>query len=561
MKKEGGDYMPTSWIQAIPEIMEEVERFKPNSILDIGIGFGKYGVLLRESLELPYERYSKSDWKVRLDGVEAFTNYKNPIHEHVYDKVYYRNVTECIDRLPDYDVVLLVDVLEHFDKEEGKEILKRIMKHTKKALIISTPLYPDVQGEYLSNKYEEHKSRWYQVDFADYDFDYKLLRIGKNGAQIFIIQPPAKTQRIFPIDNISTALKKRESKNLTIGYFLPHKNLTGGLKMLLEQMKHLRKLGHKVYAYYKGQGQEGDGALPPWMRLQVDKEIIVPKEHSFASYLDDCDIGVCGWLDQMEELSNVNIPVVYWEQGNEYLFGQSLNENLRSYLERCYQQPVALTSVSPMISTIIESRFGRKAPVIPNGIDTDFYYPGKRPNENSILLVGNPNLMFKGFDVALQTLIRVWRAGYKFKVKWVCQVKPSLDQVPFPFPIEYVVTPTQEELAKYYRHSDIFLFTSWFEGYGMPPLEAMASGVPVVSTSCGGIDVYAQNGVNCILADPGDIDQLAKGVIYFLNDEQARDNFSEKGRDTALRFSYSKVIEQLENYLYSLAHYKDTSRS
>ncbi|TES46072.1 hypothetical protein E2L07_19740 [Halalkalibacterium halodurans] len=97
--------MPTSWIQAIPEIMEEVERFKPNSILDIGIGFGKYGVLLRESLELPYERYSKSDWKVRLDGVEAFTNYKNPIHEHVYDKVLffaskkYRELQRKIQRL------------------------------------------------------------------------------------------------------------------------------------------------------------------------------------------------------------------------------------------------------------------------------------------------------------------------------------------------------------------------------------------------------------------------------------------------------------------------------
>jgi glycosyltransferase involved in cell wall biosynthesis len=259
----------------------------------------------------------------------------------------------------------------------------------------------------------------------------------------------------------------------------------------------------------------------------------------------------------MEELANANIPIMYWEQGNEYLFGDGLNENIRSYLQHCYHQPVAITSVSPIIFKNIYSRFGRIAPVIPNGIDTDFYYPDMRPNENIILLVGNPHLLFKGFDIAIQTLIRVRRSGYRFKVKWVCQAKPSLEHVPFPFSIEYVVMPTQEKLAECYRNADIFLFTSWYEGFGMPPLEAMASGIPVVSTSCGGIDVYIKNGENAILAEPGDIDGLAKGLIHLLKDEKARDDLSKKGRETALNFSSSTIINQLENYLYQLVSFKN----
>lgn len=545
--------MPTSWIKAVPEILEEVKAFNPVSILDIGIGFGKYGVLLREELELPNERYKKLDWHIRIDGIEAFASYQNPIHDYVYDKLYYGNVFDRIHQLPQYDVVLLIDVLEHFEKEEGKEVIKQIMKHTNKALIISTPLYPDPQKEYLTNKYEEHKSRWTPLDFTGFDFDYKLMRIGKNGAQIVVVHPLLEERKEYLMDTLTLEHIKKKKRSLTIGYFLPHKNLTGGLKMLLEQMKHLRKSGHKIYAFYRSDKEKT--VLPPWIKLQVDKEILVPSDQSFLSYISDCDVGIAGWIDQIQELSKASIPIVYWEQGNEYLFGDHLNQSNRPYLQNCYQQPVAVASVSPIISKILKTRFGRKAPVIPNGIDTDFYYPEQHSNENIILLVGNPHLMFKGFDVAIQSLIRVWRAGFSFKVRWVCQTKPSLDHIPFPFSIEYIVMPTQEELAQYYRQSDIFLFTSWYEGFGMPPLEAMASGVPVISTRCGGIDSFAQNNVNCILVEPGDIDQLAKGVIHLLDDEKAREVYSEKGRETALIFSSSNVTLQLENYLHHLISY------
>lgn len=44
----GGNFMPTSWYNVIPEILSLIEKHKPRSILDIGIGFGKYGVLIRK---------------------------------------------------------------------------------------------------------------------------------------------------------------------------------------------------------------------------------------------------------------------------------------------------------------------------------------------------------------------------------------------------------------------------------------------------------------------------------------------------------------------------------
>lgn len=66
--------MPTSWYQAIPNILTQVKSINPQSILDIGVGFGKYGLLFRDLLEIPLERYSKGTWKVKMDGIEVFKN-------------------------------------------------------------------------------------------------------------------------------------------------------------------------------------------------------------------------------------------------------------------------------------------------------------------------------------------------------------------------------------------------------------------------------------------------------------------------------------------------------
>lgn len=53
--------MPTSWYQAIPAILTQVKKLEPATILDIGVGFGKYGLLFRDVLEIPWERYHKQE--------------------------------------------------------------------------------------------------------------------------------------------------------------------------------------------------------------------------------------------------------------------------------------------------------------------------------------------------------------------------------------------------------------------------------------------------------------------------------------------------------------------
>jgi glycosyltransferase involved in cell wall biosynthesis len=60
----------------------------------------------------------------------------------------------------------------------------------------------------------------------------------------------------------------------------------------------------------------------------------------------------------------------------------------------------------------------------------------------------------------------------------------------------------QDELPLLYRGHDVFLFTSRYEAWGMPVLEAMASGIAIVATRCLGLNGFAHHLVNCLLADP-----------------------------------------------------------
>jgi SAM-dependent methyltransferase len=147
--------------------MDLVVNLNPSSVLDIGTGFGKYGLLCREYLELWDGRENYSHFLRRIDGVEAFENYITPVHEFVYNHVYVRDILKLMNELNfSYDLILLVDVLEHFNKPEGNMLLKKILTNNKGALI-STPKNPSNQKDAFKNIYEAHRARWTKQELSN----------------------------------------------------------------------------------------------------------------------------------------------------------------------------------------------------------------------------------------------------------------------------------------------------------------------------------------------------------------------------------------------------------
>jgi hypothetical protein len=187
--------MPTSYFQAVPAVVNEVLKARPSSVLELGVGFGKYGVVLREVLDIQPRRYNREDWQAKIDGVEGFAAYRNPVHDHVYSRVYYGLIEDVLPGLGMYDAVLMVDVIEHFDKRAGRKVLEEAIRHASKAVIVSTPVEPAVLKPYLGNELDTHKSKWMPEDFAGVggcQSVYNLVKVGAGGAYVITLSKPSK---------------------------------------------------------------------------------------------------------------------------------------------------------------------------------------------------------------------------------------------------------------------------------------------------------------------------------------------------------------------------------
>ncbi|GAA4807531.1 N-acetyl-alpha-D-glucosaminyl L-malate synthase BshA [Litoribaculum gwangyangense] len=108
------------------------------------------------------------------------------------------------------------------------------------------------------------------------------------------------------------------------------------------------------------------------------------------------------------------------------------------------------------------------------------------------------------------------------------------------------------EIDKILSFSDLFLLPSESESFGLAALEAMASGVPVISSNTGGIPEVNIQGVSGFLSNVGDVDDMTKNALYILGDEDRLKTFKENARNEALNFDLHKIVPQYE------AIYEDT---
>jgi len=101
---------------------------------------------------------------------------------------------------------------------------------------------------------------------------------------------------------------------------------------------------------------------------------------------------------------------------------------------------------------------------------------------------------------------------------------------------------TGEQLAALYARARIFAFPSLDEGFGMPILEAMSHGVPVVTSQSSAMPEVA--GDAALLVDPLNIDQLAHALTRLAGDQQLRDDLIARGRARVPRFTWDSAVAQ-----------------
>jgi methyltransferase family protein len=190
--------------------MNLIVILNPDSLLDIGTGFGKYGLLCREYLELWDGRENYYQFLRRIDGVEAFGKYITPLHQFVYNNIYVKDVLDLVEEHDySYDLVLLVDVLEHFDKLQGKVLLSKLLAKNK-GIFISTPKNPSKQKNAFNNIYERHRSRWTRKELLSI-IDSSNNNSSNNGSESYFIHD---TTHLVAYIGKSASVKKLRRKLL-----------------------------------------------------------------------------------------------------------------------------------------------------------------------------------------------------------------------------------------------------------------------------------------------------------------------------------------------------------
>ncbi|MCG2768156.1 MAG: glycosyltransferase family 4 protein [Anaerolineae bacterium] len=98
------------------------------------------------------------------------------------------------------------------------------------------------------------------------------------------------------------------------------------------------------------------------------------------------------------------------------------------------------------------------------------------------------------------------------------------------------------DLVWLYNTAKVFAFPSFYEGFGLPPLEAMACGTPVVASNVSSLpEVVGDAG---LLVDPQEVDELTVALWRLMSDEELREDLIEKGLRRASTFSYEKMARE-----------------
>jgi len=199
-----------------------------------------------------------------------------------------------------------------------------------------------------------------------------------------------------------------------------------------------------------------------------------------------------------------------------------------------------------------------KISVVYNGVDHNIFKPynTKLLDKPYILYVGserprkNLGQLFEAFaklkdEFSELQLVKIGIAGRSPKYRRDTMKK--LASLGITGRVTFIGYASESDLAHYYSSALLLAYPSLYEGFGLPPLEAMACGCPVVTSNTSSLpEVVGEAG---IMVDPHDTDSLTQAMRQVLIDSELRDNMIRKGLEQSKKFSWEKAAERtLEVY-------------
>lgn len=377
---------------------------------------------------------------------------------------------------------------------------------------------------------------------------------------------------------------------LKITFVLPFVNLTGGIKILFEHANRLAHRGHQVTIVYPGvlfHGSNYERAnsslrwrlleeplrrLKYWLFVEVGrkteadwfplaKQIRLKRTPDLsARYVPQADIVIATAPE------TVNFVADYpADKGQKVHFAQDYEV---WYLpEKFVDQTLShknlhLITIGHWQKKLFTEQFGRKVEaIIPDGVDLTRFKPkaiAKKADGRPIrILMSYHHAPYKGIADGLAAIEAGRQAGFSIQTV-MYGVHPLQNDVPAE--VEYHYNVAEADLPNLFRSCDIFLWPTKREGFGLPPLEAMACGIPVVGTNAGAMTDYMIDGQTGYIVPVEKPEALATKLILLLKNPALRERMAASAAKAALAWDWETQTDKLETYLTDL-HQKGTNDS
>jgi glycosyltransferase involved in cell wall biosynthesis len=213
-----------------------------------------------------------------------------------------------------------------------------------------------------------------------------------------------------------------------------------------------------------------------------------------------------------------------------------------------------LIGISRKTQHDLERLYGRgtELPMAFHGIDARVFDPRRRlalraqareslglpPAAFVVLLVGN-DWRRKGLDCLLTAMRKLARPELRLLIRGQDDPTPYQHFLSGPNALPVQVVPSREDMEFYYAAAEVCAAPSLEDTYSLPPLEAMASGLPVIVSRNAGVSEIVTPGFDAlVLEDPTDADELARLILRLLDDEPYRARLADNAVKTAQKFTW-----------------------
>lgn len=350
---------------------------------------------------------------------------------------------------------------------------------------------------------------------------------------------------------------------MQISFLLSSLKLSGGVRVVVEFANRLTERGHLVTLVAPGNTIEAD------VGTELDDRVIIVGSNVTCKYTSSIlqkvrlTWSLASLVPPSDIVISTHTPTTVagllasrlWRRGHlvwlfqdyrEMFAGRPVEDWLLRHALRWHKCALA---ISHYARDELKAYSNGKIVIVGEGLShAEYFHPlasKERQRESelrTIMFLGDMRPR-KGLFDFLQASALVYEQIQDIRLLIVSKEECHIEST---VPFEYRYRPSRQELGFLYATCELFVSASWHESFGLPPLEAMACGAPVVLTDSGGVREYAQTGTNCIMVPTRDPKALSDAMIKLLTDEALSQHLRENGPPTAARFVWENAVDRLE---------------